>query len=146
MYRTLALSTLALAGCITPAPPAPAPVATPVAAPFDKTWASVIDVFAAQNLPIATIDKASGLLVAQPMSLTSEQGRSWAACSKGIAGSMAVNRVTFNVVVRPVSAGSTIQVNARWEYVSGATMMACNSTGVWEARLQLRVKDAAEGK
>lgn len=48
--------------------PAPAPVRTPatVNASFDRTWEAVVSYFADRNISIRTIEKASGIIVAEP--------------------------------------------------------------------------------
>lgn len=59
----LGLLLVAVSSCY-PVPPAPAPArsATPVRASFEKTGSAAIDQFADNNVPIATIEKASGII------------------------------------------------------------------------------------
>lgn len=64
-----ALSCLLTPACYRYSPPKiAAPVKeVPVSAPFDRTWQAVIDVFAQSQIPIRTIDKSSGLVVAEKL-------------------------------------------------------------------------------
>src|SRR5688572_25508871 len=59
---TLGLAGVAACG---PYPPKlyPTPQPVPIQASFDDTWNAVIDRFAETLIPIATIEKASGLIV-----------------------------------------------------------------------------------
>lgn len=134
-------------------PPEPAPERGPtaVAAPFDATWNAVIDVFATRSIPIATIEKASGLIVAVPLPVGAE-GAGWADCGRSRFGKQLdpkPSRGEFNVVVRNEPAGSTVRVTMRWASISDhrqPVVRSCETTGVWERDLESQVKAKAEGK
>src|SRR5262249_15246197 len=70
------------------APLAPSPRnATQVQASFATTWSAAVDVFAESNVPIETIDRASGLLVPAPLLYLSESSDStWADCGQALGG------------------------------------------------------------
>ena len=63
----LKLATLSLAlvvGC-TPPPIAPPLQAAGINAGFDKTWNAVVDILAERNIPVKTMDRASGFVSAE---------------------------------------------------------------------------------
>src|SRR2546425_5253439 len=97
------LTVLTMVGCATP----PTTIATPraattVNAPFGRTWDAVIDVFADQNIPIATIDKTSGFIVAdvQFVGASAKEAAEWADCGKFGVRSIPVTAAKYNVLVR----------------------------------------------
>ena len=118
MKKTFLVSvTLAIVGCSVqaPAPPVPRSGATEVAASFSKTWDAVIDDFASQNVPIKTIDRTSGLIVAERLSVGPEDGKLWADCgSDMMIGKLYPTSATYNVLVRGDSTKSTVRVTVRW--------------------------------
>ena len=63
-----------------PLPPAPRD-ATHVSASAGQTWDAVVDLFAARDIPIRTIDRATGLVATDELSVGTE-GRKWADCGK----------------------------------------------------------------
>jgi hypothetical protein len=46
----------------TPPPPPPPPEAAIVSAPFDDAWQAVVQTFFERNIPVRTLEKASGLI------------------------------------------------------------------------------------
>src|SRR5262245_51646583 len=75
---------LGTSGCALYGPPAaPAPrTATPVAASFAATWDALIDAFAERRIQIRAVDRASGVLVAEPQ-LIRDASDSAADCGRG---------------------------------------------------------------
>lgn len=130
---------LVAAGCQAGAPPVPLQTVT-VNAPFDRTWNAVIDIFTTSDLPIATIDKSSGLIAASSLGIGMTDGNNWASCP-GIIGPPA-SRGTFNVVVRQGVMGTDVRVTASFSNQHAP----CRSKGVFERWIQTRVKEAAEAK
>lgn len=126
----------------------------PVVASFGRTWDAVIDVFADEGIPIATMDRASGLIVPAMSSRvvgTPERGPlDYADCGKNGSGSPIVaSQARFNVVVRGDSTQSTVQVRAFFEWVSPpllgeSTTIACSTTGLYETRAESAIKARAE--
>lgn len=143
--RVLAL--LALVGCASRpvAPPAPL-VPVSVDASFDQTWATVIDIFAQQSIPIATIDKASGLIVSRNLSVHMEDGLNWGDCGNSLLTNRWVTHGDFNVLVRPVGEGTSVRATASWTAWKDGRGYACRTKGVWERRLQFAIKNAAEAR
>lgn len=145
MRRTTYLIYAFAAGCSTPPGPPPAPmVALEVMAPFDRTWNAVIDIFALQQIPIATLEKASGLIVANPLYVSRQNGIGWADCGSRMGEAIPATRATFNVVVRAVGTASSVRVTASWATIGAESY--CVTTGEWEKNFQNSVKRSAEAK
>lgn len=127
-----------------PAPPAPRS-ATTVAASFGKTWDAVLSAFAARSIPIKTVDRSSGLVVAEDQQLRSRID-SLADCGKEAMGiARAPSRAGWSVLVRGDSTGSTVQATIRFSASPGITSgVDCSSTGKWETELERQIKAAAE--
>jgi hypothetical protein len=122
-----------------------------VAANFDRTWEAVIDIFAKQTIPVATIEKASGLIAAT----SNLRGvADYANCGVvqnlwGDRRTIYANRGEFNVIVRTVGASSTVLVTARFAHVAvdlNDSTIACESFGTFEKVFEESVKVTAEAK
>lgn len=140
-----------LTACAKFIPPAVAPERPMVRvnATFEATWNAVIDVFAARVLPIQLIDRSSGLIVAAPLSLESDDAMRWASCgvlSSGAAGAVQIpaTRVEFNILVRSVDQASTVRITTRWTAQTPPQYLVCQTANVWEAELEARIRTAAE--
>src|SRR5690242_4566928 len=103
----VALVLLAACQMTPPAPPAPRS-GMEVSASFGKTWSAVIDVFAERNIPIKTIDRASGLVVAEPQGVPTRTD-GLADCGTIIGRPIYPDHATWNVLVRGDSARSTVK-------------------------------------
>jgi hypothetical protein len=145
-----------LVGCARPTPPGPPQPrsATTVGASFGKTWDAVIDVFAERNISIATLDRASGLIVPAEALYTTRDTSSlrWADCGQTMMRTpLLPHRARFNVVVRGDSAASSVQVRAFF-YLDPASAMAtalgfeCVSRGTFESDVEADVRARAEGR
>jgi hypothetical protein len=154
-------------GCVpppryrSPLPQAERPV-TVVAASFEKTWNAVIDVFARENTPIQTLEKASGFIVAERAVIPYFRPDEFAfALSLADCGAVlysyernwrdfAPTSAKYNIVVRPQGDGSTVRVTAKFiSAPSSATLPAipareCSSKGVYETETEAAIKEAAE--
>ena len=132
------------ASTLPPAPAAPAPrEATEVAASMGRTWDAVIDMFAARNIPIRTIERASGIIATDQLSVGSE-GERWAVCGEGNGATLAPNLAIYNVLVRGDSTGSRVMATVRWTLGSATSDIECSSTRIWERDLERAVKSRAE--
>lgn len=128
-----------------PAATAPRP-ATSVSASFGRSWDAVIDVFAEHNIPIRNMERASGLIVTDAMSVTKSDWE-YADCGTIIGMPRRPTTVSYNVLVRGDSMASTVKVTPRWVQVLDATKSeACGSRGTWESAFESRVKATAEAK
>lgn len=140
--------------------PTPERAVTVVEAPFERAWDAVIDRFAFNNIPIATIDRSSGLIVAKTNSGLGPVGGRGADCGafKDKKGNVTEGRpsgAAYNVLVR-ASGGSrsTVRVTISWD--GGLAIppeeareletrfFPCLTTGVFEAELERSIKERAE--
>lgn len=101
-------------------------------ASYDQTWAAVIDLFAAGSIPIRTMEKASGLIVAEPLRVDLATSQRFADCGGGPVGPMAAQRATYNVRVTGDSTASLVRVTA----VFSNDVRQCTSLGVFEREMQ----------
>ena len=161
--RAILLSLAALlyigtSGCAFYAPPAtPAPrTATPVGASFATTWDALIDVFAERHIQIRAVDRASGVLVAEPL-LLRDSPDSAADCGRGkfLTLTPRATDAVWNVLVRGDSSTSTVKASVRFSRVDRGSIGTsahteaeattdCESRGNWEATLEKSVKASAE--
>jgi hypothetical protein len=154
--RLLAGSLLLCAACgfgyIPPEPPSPRD-ATQVNASMGRTWNAVIDLFAARTIPIRTIERSSGIIVTEQLSVGVE-GDQWADCgkSKGWGGTnhYAPNFATYNVLVRGDSAHSSVKTTVRWVLsdfkhpLAGNEVTECSTKHVFERLFEAETKSRAE--
>lgn len=163
---------VAAAGCIAyvPPPPESARPATSVAGSYDSTWAAVVSYFADRNLPIRTIEKASGIIVAEALRsdlvnrypVLEANGKPkyrngypvmgpavYANCGS-YGGDIDPASASFNVRVLGDATRSTVRVTTRFRgmYGSGssAQTVECTSTGKFESDLEAMVKKSVEQK
>lgn len=145
----LVMVLLASAGCASAPKQAPERQPTPVAASFGRTWDAVIDIFAQRNIPIKTIDRSSGLIVAEQARVDDIENfthcgkpsllRAVAGAAVGMGGDGAM-RADYNILVRGDSARSTVRANARF----ATPERECPSKGVFESQFEAAVKSGAE--
>jgi hypothetical protein len=127
-----------------PLPPAPRD-ATHVSASAWQTWDAVVDLFAARSIPIRTIERASGFVATDELSVGPE-GRKWADCGKLNSVRLGPERAIYNVLVRGDSASSSVKATVRWTY--SATKLGtieCSTSHAWEEGFEAEVKADAEG-
>lgn len=147
--RPFPLAFLLAASCAQPTTTPPPIAALDVAASFDRTWSATIDVLAAMGLPVASSDKASGLISTGMVVISGSEGARTSKCG-GFMSSRWATRGEYTILIRPTSAGSSARATARFTSTGGAESdaqpaMPCQSNGAWERGIQLRIKAAAEG-
>jgi tetratricopeptide (TPR) repeat protein len=107
---------------------------------YDIVWSAIISFFAENNVPIRTIEKASGLIVAESQIFPEV----WADCgSASFIETRSDATGTFNVfAVKQTGGGVNVTVNAsfyanRYDILNEEPMppMQCNSTGEFERML-----------
>jgi hypothetical protein len=126
-----------------PAPPSPRD-ATEVAASVGRTWDAVIDLFAARNIPIRTIERSSGIIATEPL-IVGPEGRDWADCGTEQSGRLRPNTAIYNVLVRGDSGSATVRATVRWSRILAPGQgVQCSTTDVWERSLESGVKARAE--
>ncbi len=148
ILRTVFIIGLAV-GC------APAPIITlpPIApaginASFDRTWDVVIDVLSEGNIPVKTLDKASGYVMAEVADVGSSEEDALADC-----GGWMRMRLTalgpmiarYNILVRGDSTTSTVKVRAEFTK-TGRSRWNCPSKNTFETKFQSYVKEKAEAR
>lgn len=138
-----ALGIMILASCVTPPATAPTREATPVSASFGKTWDAVIDIFAAQNIPIRNMERASGFIAAEPATVAVKDGEQWSDCGGAMGGHLGALEATYNVLVRGDSTHATVRATVLW--ARPGTAQTCTTKGVWEQNFEALVKARAEG-
>jgi hypothetical protein len=117
-----------------------------VAASVGRTWDAVIDLFADRNIPIATMERVSGFIATQTLSVGRE-GTEWADCGSFKSTPIVPDHVVYNVRVLGDSSQSTVRVTTRWTQGSKSELPSdCPSKGVWETDFEKAVKARAEGK
>jgi hypothetical protein len=127
-----------------PLPPAPRD-ATLVSASAGLTWDAVVDLFAARNIPIRTIERASGFVATDELSVGAE-GRKWADCGKLNSVRLGPERAIYNVLVRGDSASSSVKATVRWTYSAAKLgVIECATSHAWEEGFEAEVKAHAEG-
>ena len=139
---TIASAIFTATSCTTPPPPVAPRGATEVDAPFGRTWDAVVGAFADLNIPIHTLDRASGYVATEELSIPREllqEARSWAQCGSGYGPP---DHAVYNVLVRGDSSRSTVRVTVRWMN----TQQACATTQVWEQCRESEIKSRAEGQ
>jgi hypothetical protein len=125
-----------------PAPPAPRD-ATDVAASMGNTWDAVIDMFAARNIPIRTIERASGIIATDQLSV-GEEGRGWADCGQNNGTTLAPDAAIYNVLVRGDSTSAVVKATVRWTRTIASSTIECSTSHIWERELETAVKTQAQ--
>jgi hypothetical protein len=148
MRRAALLGLPILLSACMQAPGAVAPrEATAVNVSAAKAWDAVIDQFAARNIPVRTMERVSGFISTDALSVGRE-GLAWADCGRAMGVPLPPDRATYNVLVRGGDTASTVKVTVRWTqggHGNDRTLVECSTKGVWEAEFEGDVKARAEG-
>ena len=153
LYSILVLAVLA--GCATyQVPGAPRPAASvQVAASFGRTWDAVITHLTSEFVPIRTIDRSSGLIVTDELTVRLITSRdsifaaSLADCGRVGNTEWLPNLALYNVVVRGDSSRAVVQVLARFSHARPVLFIppiTCSTKGNYERDLHAKVKTLAE--
>jgi hypothetical protein len=128
-----------------------------IPATFDAAWQGTVAYFADARIPIATIDKSSGLIASREVALTKDQMIKWLDCgdlggksqAKNLAENWNLNAIVdFNVFLRPMADSTAARVNLTVNAKSN-TLFAknakaeCESSGVFEKTLVTQVTESA---
>ena len=118
-----------------------------VQADFDKTWQAVIATFAENTIPIKTLEKDSGLIVAEQSLVSYQSMEEIASCGSGSFVEVPSTGIaTYNVFVRPINAIVTqVQVNTRFamqfrDTYNNSRVQDCNSRGTIEGNILQSIK------
>jgi hypothetical protein len=121
-----------------------------VDAPFDRTWTALIDVFGDRNVPIRTLERASGFVATDRLTVGAHDGVVWADCGTDMGERLPAEYAIYNVRVRGDSVQSTVQVTVLWTASyqalrnSRVLTKECVSTGIWEQESEAAIKLRAE--
>jgi len=119
---------------------------------FDAVWSALIETFADNSWPIDTIEKASGLITtdwlsipAGPLATRYEEAEALADC--GTEGGLIsvpqyAGKMKFNVFVKTVAAGTELRVTCTFQSIVGGM---CLSKGIAEARIMQGVTSRLSG-
>lgn len=151
--RLWPLLAVAMSGCgiayVSPSP-APARAPIPVRAPVDRTWAMVLEVLDRAHLPVASADRAAGLIVTQSFIVTRPASTAWSDCGR-LKGSAAerdrgfATRGELRVTVTGSGQESAVRVVGAWAKPDMyADRAACVTTGAYEGGVEERIRAAAE--
>src|SRR5215213_11904 len=138
-------SCLVLASCSSYEPPPPPEPrdATLVNASMGRTWDAVIDMFTARNIPIRTIERASGIIATDQLSV-GEEGRGWADCGQNNGSTLAPDAAIYNVLVRGDSTSAVVKATVRWTRTIASSTIECSTSHIWERELETAVKTRAQ--
>lgn len=133
--------------------PRPAPARAPVAvrATTDQTWAAALEVLGESHLPVASADRAAGVIVTQSFVVARPTSVAWSDCGR-LKGSTAerdrgyATRGELRVTVTPSGQTSAVRVVAAWAKPDMyADRAECVTTGAYEGALEDRIRATAEG-
>ena len=102
---------------------------------FDEVWAATIEVFAENRWPIANLEKDSGIIVSDWVSVGREAD--YADCGQPGLAAVRGRQARFNVFVRQRGEGLTLSVNTDFQeqrsWDRRTWFQDCASTGLLEA-------------
>ena len=109
-----------------------------VSTSYDQTWEKVITYFSSNNIPIKTLEKDSGLVVAEIARLDGRSISRYADCQASMLDMIEGGKADYNVFVRRAADGTTVTVNTdfsatrRGVGTATSSFSDCNSKGVFE--------------
>jgi hypothetical protein len=104
-----------------------------------------VDLFAARNIPIRTIERAFGFVATVELPVGTE-GLPWADCGKLNSVAVGPEHAIYNVLVRGDSASASVKATVRWTYLAAKRgMIECSTSHAWEVGFEAEVKAHAEG-
>lgn len=137
MRGILVIAGILVMGCrYVPPTSSPSPEELPTGGSFDATWSAVIDYFAEHKIPVKTLERASGFVVAEYLWNDDTRVLGSADCGRRGNTGFAPDVATFNVRVKPAGREATIRITTDY---ARADRKRCESTGVWERQIVNRV-------
>ena len=117
---------------------------------LDEVWPEVVNFFAENNLPISTVERDSGLIVADDLRFSMAEFAQYADCGQSPLATESNARGSVNLFVRERSTdGSTLTVNTRFQVyrevgtpgttIYGASYVDCVSNGTLENAIMERI-------
>jgi hypothetical protein len=107
-----------------------------------------------KDIPIKTIDRSSGLIATDALTVGPSLAEA-ADCGKdAIAGTVYPTNATYNALVRGDSSHATVRITVRWMRIGKSRQLAdhsivneeCSTRATWETALERKIKEAAEAK
>ncbi len=135
------VSALAVAACATPAQTFQYDNTRMIKADFDEVWGRTINVLASNNLPIKTLEKDSGIIVAENELVSVRSMGESASCPTNFMVTPYGGVMNYNVFVRKVDAETTsVAVNTAYrmnyrDMNNAIVSEVCNSNGNVEKKL-----------
>ena len=127
---------LGIAAACTWQPPEtyPTPAAVSIPASFGRVWDAVIDHFAEHNVPIKTIERASGIIATDAMAVPLSLSTQYADCgSDALIGPYTADLASYSIRVQGDSSSSTVRVTM--SISSRGPAGTCSSKGQYEKDL-----------
>jgi hypothetical protein len=148
---TLVLLGLSIAGCARyrPPPPAQERAGTEVNASAGRTWDAVVELFAARNIAIRNMERVSGFIAAEPVSVGVQMTKADVLAHCGSVGELiyAPTNATYNVLVRGDSARAIVKVTVLWRRLLPPEIhFDCTTFDRFEPMFEAAVKALAEGR
>jgi hypothetical protein len=128
-----------LAACYTPPPTVDVPPVE-VAASFERTWAATLYALADARIPVAAVDKASGLVTSAPFKVEYARAAGWGNCGSNPTYPMAITDGTLSVLVRGTDAASSVRITPRWSMTDKENTIVCATTGGLEKSLEAKIR------
>jgi hypothetical protein len=113
-------------------------------ADFNKTWAAVVDVLSAHNFPVESIERESGLVTTDWVSLG--YGTKTCSCPGSILAVFSNHRMKVSVFVKVAGEGTSFRIRCHFEGFDSNIMKqwtTCNSLGVTEKTLSENILKVA---
>ena len=146
-----ALLVLALGCTVTPPKPDIVRTGTSVNASMGRTWDAVIEQFATSNIPIRTIERASGLIATEQLSVPAQYYKGgYYDCGSSLGTPNIAKHAVYNALVRGDSSHATVRVSVKYSgegrdvIAATVTSVDCTTQGRWETEFEAAVKAKAE--
>lgn len=140
-HLILGIAVASMGACATPAQSFQYDNSRSVHADFDETWSRTIQVLASNNLPIKTLEKDSGIIVAENELVTAASMGEAASCPSSAFATPIGGVMNYNVFVKSSAPNlTTVTVNTAYRMTyrdmnGGAISQVCNSNGNVERKL-----------
>lgn len=112
---------------------------------FDTVWTAVVEVFAEMNYPIDNMEKDSGLITTDWLSLAGTGNDDYCDCGGLGLTTEDARQGKFNVFVKKGSGGATVRVNCLFRqtrsFGGSSSTVNCVSTGNLEARVNQLISE-----
>jgi hypothetical protein len=150
-FAAAGLACALLAACVRLPEPTSAPrPPAPISASVDRTWDAVIDQLGQQNIPLRSMERASGFIATHTIAMqgVTTEPTKWADCGTFASFHFAPTAVEYVILVRGDSTSASVRSIARYLLVKNDGISTapteCVSNGAFEAAFDASVKARAE--